>query len=265
MTNFQYSNLVDKLAVVTGAAGGIGTATCLALCEVGATVIAVDRDASGLRVLTENESSILPVCADISDPALPAVLDVKISSSGLNVDILVNNAGVGRGHHALDTSDEEMNHFLEINFMSVFRLSRWAAQSLIARGAPGAIVNVSSVFGLVGAENSAGYSSSKAAIIGLTQQMAADFGPSHIRVNAVAPGLIETPLTHDRIREQPWRSTIMVDQSSVRRLGRPIDVARAIRFLASDEASFITGLTLAVDGGWINGRFPRQHAIDLAE
>jgi NAD(P)-dependent dehydrogenase (short-subunit alcohol dehydrogenase family) len=125
-------------------------------------------------------------------------------------------------------------------------------------GGRGAIVNVSSVFGLVGAENSAGYSASKAALSGLTTQMATDYGPSGIRINAVAPGLIETPLTVDRIRNQPWRSRIMVDEAPIRRLGRSEDVAYAIRFLASDEAAYITGLILPVDGGWISGRFPRE-------
>jgi len=259
------NSLQGRTAVVTGASyAGIGGATCRLLAQCGVWVIACDREPDGPNRLAAEHSAITPLIADIRDTTLPDQIDALLQAQGREVDVLVNNAGIGRGHHVLETSDDEAREFFEVNLLGALRLSRWAVGAMMRRapnetgGGRGAIVNVSSVFGLVGAENSAGYSASKAALSGLTMQMATDYGPSGIRINAVAPGLIETPLTADRIRNQPWRSRIMVDEAPIRRLGRPEDVAYAIRFLASDEAAYITGLTLPVDGGWISGRFPRE-------
>lgn len=249
-----------KWALVTGAGQGIGAATCRALHAAGARIIALDLHPDPLKNI-ESEVGATPIVASVTDEALPARLDSLMAELGCDIDILVNNAGIGRSHNAIETTDEEMRRFLEVNLLGTFRLSRWAAARMVASGRGGSIVNVASVFGLVGAEHSAAYSTSKAAIVGLTSQMATDFGPSRIRVNAVAPGLIETPLTADRIKSQPWRTKIMVDQAPLRRLGQPADVASAIRFLASESASFITGHTLPVDGGWIMGRYPIENPI----
>ncbi|MFP5511088.1 MAG: SDR family NAD(P)-dependent oxidoreductase [Alphaproteobacteria bacterium] len=174
--------------------------------------------------------------------------------------ILCNNAGIARGAHALDTTDEDFTRYFDVNVLGLFRLSRWAVGRMMHTGG-GAVVNTASIFGEIGAQNSCGYSASKAAVIGLTRQMANDFGPNGIRVNAVAPGLIETPLTAERIRTEAWRRHQMIDGAPLRRAGQPEDVARAVRFLASDEASFITGQILAVDGGWAMGRYPREEPI----
>lgn len=267
MQHLVHNSLQGQGVLVTGASyDGIGGATCRLLAQYGARIIACDRDPSGPERLAAEYDTIVPLIADICDPQLPTVLDGLLAQHNMELDILVNNAGIGRGNHAINTTDEELRLFLEVNLVAAFRLSRWAVARMMQRqpdetGWRGAIVNVSSVFGVVGAENSAAYSTSKAALGGLTTQMATDYGPSGIRINAVAPGLILTPLTADRIRNQPWRSQIMVDQAPIRRLGQPIDVAHAIRFLASHEAAYITGLTVPVDGGWIAGRFPRETPI----
>lgn len=261
--SIEPTSLAGRTAVVTGAGQGIGEAISLALVAVGARVIAVDCEAAGITALAAaNPSRITPLVGDVTDASLPNALDAALATSGLEVDILINNAGVARGTHALGTTDDDVQRYFDINVKSIFALSRWAIARMVQRKRGGAIVNTASVYALVGAHNSAGYSMSKAAVVGITRQMATDFGPSGIRINAVAPGLIETPLTAERIRSEPWRRQIMIEQTPLPRVGTPQDIARAVRFLASDEASFITGQVLTVDGGWTIGRFPRQEAVD---
>ncbi|UFS67567.1 glucose 1-dehydrogenase [Paracoccus denitrificans] len=253
------SNLGGRTAIVTGAGQGIGLAIAEALLAAGAHVLAVDREAAGIEALAVHPG-VTAVLGDVTDPGLPQQIGAVLDGARARLDILVNNAGIARGAHALHTGDEDFTRYFDINVLGLFRLSRWAVQRMMDAGG-GAIVNTASIFGLIGAQNSCGYSASKAAVIGLTRQMATDFGPNGIRVNAVAPGLIETPLTAERIRSEPWRRHQMIDGCPLRRVGKPEDVARAVRFLASDEASFITGHVLTVDGGWAIGRFPRQEAI----
>ncbi|MGU3577028.1 SDR family NAD(P)-dependent oxidoreductase [Brucellaceae bacterium C25G] len=258
----------DTAIVVTGASyDGIGGATVRLFSQLGASVIAIDRDKDGPEQLADEYENVIAVHADISRPELTDQLDGILKKQGARLQVLMNNAGIGGGSHALNTTDDDLRNYLDINLVAAFRLSKWAIGHMLKNeptvyDLKGSIVNVSSVFGLVGAENSAAYSTSKAALSGMTTQMATDYGPSGIRINAVAPGLILTPLTASRIQNQPWRSQIMVDQAPLRRLGTPEDIAFAIRFLASDEAAYITGLTLPVDGGWINGRFPREHPLE---
>jgi NAD(P)-dependent dehydrogenase (short-subunit alcohol dehydrogenase family) len=139
--------------------------------------------------------------------------------------------------------------------MALFRLPRAAVGAMRGRG--GVILNLASIYSFVGATGSAAYSASKAAVAGITRQMATDYGPEGIRVVALAPGLIETPLTAERILTEAWRRAIFIDQCPLRRVGQPEDIANAAMFLLSDEASFITGEVLRVDGGWTLGRYPR--------
>ncbi|MDR5654795.1 SDR family NAD(P)-dependent oxidoreductase [Ruixingdingia sedimenti] len=260
---FAPTDLSGRTAVVTGAGQGIGFAIAGALTAAGAHVVAVDRDAGGRAALAA-DPRVTFVQGDVTDAALPPLLDEALDRGRRRLDILVNNAGIGRGGHALVTGDEDFRQFLDVNLVGLFRLSRWAVGRMIGTGG-GAIVNTASIFGEVGAQNTAGYSASKAGVIGLTRQMATDYGPNGIRVNAVAPGLIETPLVADRIRSEPWRRHVLIDGAALRRVGQPVDIARAVRFLASDEAGFITGQILHVDGGWANCRFPRETPISADE
>lgn len=257
--NLTPANFEERTVVVTGAAQGIGLATAEAFLAVGAKVVAVDMSAEGLQSLTARHEAVIPLAGNVTDTALIDALDALFEARGLTLDVLVNNAGIARGKSALDTTDEEFAAYFDVNVLGLFRLSRWAVSRMRDTGG-GAIVNTASIFAEIGAQNSSGYSASKAAVAGLTRQMATDYGPEGIRVNAVAPGLIETPLTAERIRTETWRRAIMIEQCPLRRVGKPEDIARAIRFLASDEASFISGQVLAVDGGWAMGRFPRPEA-----
>ncbi|MBP6019020.1 MAG: SDR family oxidoreductase [Burkholderiaceae bacterium] len=260
--SFELTSLKGRTALVTGAGQGIGEAIAEALLATGAHVVAIDREAAGIEALAARSERVVPVAGDVTDPSLLEKIDAALVAAGLDIDILINNAGIARGTHALETSDDDLQRYLDINVKGVFSLSRWAIPRMIRRGG-GSIVNTASVFGLIGAYNSAGYSISKAAVIGMTRQMATDFGPSGVRVNAVAPGLIETPLTAERIRSEAWRRQLMIEQTPLPRVGTPLDIARAVRFLASDEASFITGQVIAIDGGWTIGRFPRPEPIHV--
>lgn len=246
----------NQIALVTGAAAGIGRATADLLAARGARVIALDRDAEGLKPLAD--AGMTTLCCDMIDADLPDAAGKTLDAINAPLAVLVNNAGIGGGGSLLDTSDDEVRRYMEVNVVGLFRMARFAVARM--QGSGGSIVNVASIYAEIGAQKSSGYSASKGAVAALTRQMATDYGPEGIRVNAVAPGLIETPLTAERIRTEKWRHEIFVEQSPLRRVGQPSDVARAITFLASDDAAFVSGEILRVDGGWAVGRYPREDA-----
>lgn len=243
-----------RVAVVTGAGGGIGREIALHLAHANAKVLAVDRNGEGVRETAALAEGVVTKVCDLCDSS--AVSEVMASAEeafGQPLTILVNNAGVGNARSAHETSDADWDRFLDVNLRTLFRMSTAALRHLTAGG--GSIVNIASIFGLVGVQGSAPYSAAKAAIIGLTRQMAADYGPRGIRVNAVAPGLIATSATAERIAASMQAEHVLIRRTPLGRIGTPSDIARAVAFLASDNASFITGQTLAVDGGWSTTHF----------
>jgi len=263
MTSRLPARLEDRMAVVTGAASGIGRAIAVRLAGEGATVLGIDRDAAGLasaQAQTTPPERLVPMTGDVTDPALPERIHNWLRQHGRVLDILVNNAGIGGGGKATETSDADWARYLDANLTSVFRLSRFAVERMKGRG--GVILNIASVYATVGATRSAAYTSTKAAIAGLTRQMATDYGREGIRVVAIAPGLIETPMTAERNRSDPWRRRILIDQCPLHRAGTPEEVAAAAAFLVSGDASFINGEILRVDGGWAMGRYPPASAED---
>jgi NAD(P)-dependent dehydrogenase (short-subunit alcohol dehydrogenase family) len=233
-----------QVALVTGAGQGIGRAIAERFLKDGFSLIAIDRNREGLDSLSGAKvaTAVLDVTADDAPTRAVALAKQRFG----RLDILVNNAGIGNSKSVHLTTDEELDRFLNTNLRAVFRFTR-EALGVMTSGA--AIVHVASTFGLVGNPSAAAYATTKAALIGLTRQMAADYGPKGIRVNAVAPGVIHTPLIHERLNNPAFRH-LMVDTTPFPRIGKPEDVAGAVRFLCSEDASFVNGHVLVIDGGW---------------
>lgn len=235
------------VAIVTGAAQGIGRAIAEQFVKDGVSVVAIDRNREGLDSLAAGApSKVATAVLDVTADDAPARAIALAKERFGQLDILVNNAGIGNSKAVHLTTDAELDRFLNTNLRSVFRFTR---EALGVMGAGASIVHVASTFGLVGNPNTAPYAATKAALIGLTRQMAADYGPKGIRVNAVAPGVIHTPLTHERLDNPAFRR-LLVDTTPFPRIGKPADVAGAVRFLCSSDASFVNGHVLVVDGGW---------------
>ena len=246
-----------KVAIVTGAARGIGKATALALAQHGASVAVVDLHAEGgqhtAADVQQRGGKALAIALDVADSTQVDAMVQQVATRFGRIDMLVNNAYISGGYAPVsDTTDEVWNRVLAVNLSGYFYCARAVARVMIAQGG-GAIVNLSSGAGIRGSI-SAGvqYSASKAGIIGLTKGLAADLAPHGIRVNCVAPGLIDTGLGAPG-RWSGW-TRAEVERYAKRdialgRVGQPEDIAEAVVFLLSDAASFMTGEVVNVDGG----------------
>jgi 3-oxoacyl-[acyl-carrier protein] reductase len=236
-----FCTLEGRLALVTGGSRGIGRAIAVELANAGAQVVVGYRSGADEAGQVAAEIGGRAVQADVSDREQAARL---VEEAG-EIDILVNNAGLTRDGLIVRMSDEDWRTVIDTNLGGVFATCRAAARGMMKRRS-GAIVNLSSVVGVHGNPGQTNYAASKAGIIGFTKALARELATRNVRANAIAPGYIETGLTEvlpDGVRDALLAST------PLGRLGVPSDVAGAVRFLCSDEASFITGEVLLVDGG----------------
>jgi 2-keto-3-deoxy-L-fuconate dehydrogenase len=244
--------LRGKSALLTAAAQGIGRATALAFAREGARVLATDVNADGLAALANEDAGIQVRSLDVTDP--DAILEL---ASEIDVpDVLFNCAGFVHHGTVLDCDETEWDRSLDLNLRSMYRVIRAFLPGMIGRGS-GSIVNMSSVASSVtGAPNRFVYGTTKAAVIGLTRSIAADFVRSGIRCNAICPGTIDTPSLQGRIDafEDPDAARRdFIARQPMGRLGRPEEVAALAVYLASDEAAFVTGTAQIIDGGWTSG------------
>lgn len=246
-------DLKGKVAIVTGAAKGIGKGCAIVLAQAGASVAIADLDDTAGRALA-NEiaatgSAALALRCDVSNSEdVRALIESVVAHFG-GLDILVNNAGYHISKSIEATSEQEWDYILRNNLKSVFLCSKYAIPHLRER--KGCIVNMSSMVGLVGQTNAGAYSASKGGIIAMTKGMALDFAKDGIRVNCICPGWVQTPLVEDWFGQQPDPDAARKYIHGVHPLGRiatPEEVGRAALFLASEAAAFVTGVALPVDG-----------------
>lgn len=262
-------SLQDQVAIVTGGAQGIGGATARRLAEEGARVLISDVDQAAAQVNRERIHAAGGVAetitTDVSQTSdIQAMVEKAVQLWG-RLDILVNNAWGGKepDGSALTVTESAWDYGMNVMVKSLFLATKYAAPHM-QKGGKGSIVNISSVHGLLMAPRKLVYEAAKSAVIGVTRQMACDMGPLGIRVNAICPGHIVTERMQKWWDKNPSLLEMFKAQYPLRRVGKPQDIANAIRFLCSDEASFITGHALLVDGG-ITIQFQEDFAIAQAQ
>lgn len=250
---FPSFDLTGRTALVTGAARGLGRAIAVALAHAGADVVLGLRDRradAGVVAAVEAQGrQALPVQLDVArtDQIQPA-LEAAVTRFG-RVDILVNNAGVAPGNPAVDVTEEDFDRTLAVNLKGTFFTSQAVGRHMIEQGY-GRIINIGSQAGEVALPTESVYCMTKAAIAHLTKCLAVEWGPHGVTVNNVAPTFIETPGTDPALSDPAFRAEVVERIAALHRIGRPVEVAGAVVFLASPAASLITGTTLLVDGGW---------------
>ncbi len=253
-------DLTGKIALVTGAGSGIGAAIAEAFAAAGAQVVVTDRDertadATRERIATTGGTATMQAL-DVADEAQCARCAEAVLQRHERLDVLVNNAGVGHVGTLMQTDGADLDRLMAVNVRGVFNVTKAFLPSMLARRA-GTIINMASIGGVVGIRDRLAYCTTKFAVVGLTKSMALDHALDGIRVNCICPGRVETPWVAQRLAEYPDPEKArreMTATQAVGRMGRPEEVAAAAVYLASDEASFVTGTAFMIDGGWSAGK-----------
>jgi NAD(P)-dependent dehydrogenase (short-subunit alcohol dehydrogenase family) len=240
-----------KVAIVTGAGSGIGKATALRFGAEGAAVVCVDLSIETVRgtakAIEASGGQALALAADVTDErACARMLEETLARFG-RLTTLVNSAGVRPVAPDIAPPADEWRRVVEVNLTGTYLPSR-AALAALRDGAPASITNLASIYGLVGGSMAPSYAASKGGVANLTRQLALNWAP-HVRVNCVCPGVIETPMTEELRLDPAWTEAVL-KKYPLGRFGRPEEIAAAILYLASDEAAYVTGVALPVDGGY---------------
>lgn len=247
--------LNNKIALVTGAGAGIGGAMARVFAAEGAFVYVSDVNAAAAEaqasLIAETGAGVTPIPLDVSKGQDVTAAFAAIKTAHGRLDVIVNNAGLNVRGDFRHMSDADWTTIREVNLDGVVRIARDGFDLMKASGSA-SLINLASIMGHRGLRQLAGYSATKGAVAALTRALAVEYAPYGIRVNALAPGFIETALT-ERVLRNPMINKALIDQTPLRRFGAPEDVAKAALFFASDDSAFVTGAELAVDGGMAAG------------
>lgn len=243
--------LAGKRVVVTGAASGIGLETARFLAGEGVVLVLMDRDQGPLDAVAEELGAIARVGGDVTQEADCETMAAVAASAADGLDGLVHCAGVSdRVAKAFDIDIDEWQHIVDVTLRGTFLVCRAAARVMLKQKS-GSIVAMSSIRGLIGSPRRHAYGPAKAAVSMMAKNLACEWSLSGVRINAIAPGFIRTPMTDRLIEAGKIDETVIADRTPMGRMGLPIEIAKASAFLLSDWSSYITGVTLPVDGGWV--------------